>query len=31
MITHIPNPDFQLLGSQMLYQRIDRDLDNLNF
>jgi len=29
MITKATNSDFQLLGSQILFQKIDRDLDEL--
>lgn len=29
MITKVVSPDFQLLGSQLLYQKIERDLDQL--
>lgn len=29
MIVRSQNPDFQLLGAQILYQKVERDLDQL--
>jgi hypothetical protein len=29
MIFHSTNPDHQLLGAQLLYQKVERDIDQL--
>lgn len=29
MILHSQNPDYQLLGAQLLYQKVERDIDQL--